>query len=577
MQLSLILMVWNTGHLLARTLHTLKKQTLDDWELIVVDDNSEDDVPLVLRQNGEGLPIEYHRLEHEMGMRGNTVSLNYGIEQARGDVVLWSTPEVMLPPGALEAMYTTHVTRPNELLWVTIPSHGLTADMQLRIDEVDWQSCVHNIKQLVDGLAVDDWNSVWFHLNFYENGRRDTAPKLNYGNNQTVAVMRQEWLDTVGSFPFFCDYGCLAGDTRVLTADLQWVRNDSVRVGDYLVGVTEFPAGRKRRKFEKSLVTKIGEVQLPSYRILTDDGKDIIASDSHRWLVTVPRTGSMWKRTDQLEVGDAIRRVTDMWDQPGPFESGWIAGMLDGDGSAETGSGLRVAIIQNPGPVLQHVTETLSKWGIDYNAQCRYNGKKGRWGSKRDGRAVTVRTKNTATAMRLLGMAPCVRLRERWIGVAFPLGRGEMKSRVVHIEPMGVRTLIGMQTSTRTFVAEGLASHNSDDPWIARERGRHGYTDVTLWNQEGYHQWHTTCQYWMALGKAPNWNAKAHTTSNVANDPRVPKAGTCEIWDHCDRSPLTEAQIEDALRQGPMVAATGFRPKAFPWRNTGEMMAEIGE
>ena len=76
MKLSLILMCWNTSHLLARTLRTLQKQTLDDWELIVVDDMSEDDVPLVLRQNGEGLPIKYHRLEHEMGMRGNTVSLN---------------------------------------------------------------------------------------------------------------------------------------------------------------------------------------------------------------------------------------------------------------------------------------------------------------------------------------------------------------------------------------------------------------------------------------------------------------------------------------------------------------------
>jgi len=309
MKLSLILMCWNTSHLLARTLQTLQKQTLDDWELIVVDDMSEDDVPLVLRQNGEELPIEYHRLEHDMGMRGNTVSLNYGVEQARGDVVMWSTPEVMLPLGALDAVCQTHAHNKRGCpIWVTIPSHGLTAELQLRIDEVDWQSCVHNIKELADGYAVEDWNSIWFYLNFYQNGRRDTILKANYGNNQTVAVMRQEWLDTVGSFPLFCDYG-------------------------------------------------------------------------------------------------------------------------------------------------------------------------------------------------------------------------------------------------------------SDDPWVSRERGRHGYKDVTLWDQEGYHQWHTTCQYWMAQGKAPNWNAKAHTTSNLLDDPRVPRAGTCEIWDHGDRSPLTEAQIVDALRQGPMVAATGFRPR----------------
>lgn len=318
MKLSLILMCWNTSHLLARTLQTLQKQTLDDWELIVVDDMSEDDVPLVLRQNGEGLPIKYHRLEHEMGMRGNTVSLNYGIEQARGYVVMWSTPEVMLPPGALWAAYEAHIrgevgrklgAKSCSPLWVTIPSHGLTAELQLCIDKVDWESDLHNIEEMALEFPPSHWNSIWFYLNFYQNGRRGGPRKLNYGNNQTVAVAREEWLDTVGSFPLFCDYG-------------------------------------------------------------------------------------------------------------------------------------------------------------------------------------------------------------------------------------------------------------SDDPWISRERGRHGYTDVTLWNQEGYHQWHTTCQYWMAQGKAPNWNAKAHTTSNVANDPRIEaRGGTCEIWDHGDRSPMTEAQIEDALRQGPMVAATGFRPR----------------
>ena len=50
MKLSLILMTYNTSHLLARTLQTLRQQALDDWELIVIDDNSEDDVEGTLRR-----------------------------------------------------------------------------------------------------------------------------------------------------------------------------------------------------------------------------------------------------------------------------------------------------------------------------------------------------------------------------------------------------------------------------------------------------------------------------------------------------------------------------------------------
>lgn len=309
MKLSLVLMVWNTAHLLARTLQTLRKQTLDDWELIIVDDNSEDNVPLTLEQHGAGLPIQYHRLEHDFGMRGNTFSINYGVEQARGHVVMWSTPEVMLPPCALEAAHSTHTAQPEGLLWVTIPSHGLTLGLQLRIDEVDWKSDVHNIKHLLDGTTPDNWPSMWFHLNFYEHGRCDGKKKANYGNNQTVAVVRQKWLDTVGSFPLFMDYG-------------------------------------------------------------------------------------------------------------------------------------------------------------------------------------------------------------------------------------------------------------SDDPWIARERKRHGYRDLTLWDQEAYHQWHPLCQYWMAQDKAPNWNRLAHTTSNLANDPRVPGGGTCEIWDKGDRSPLAGVERERALMIREAVIATGFVPRA---------------
>jgi len=309
MKLSLILMCYNTAYLLGRTLETLQKQTLDDWELIIVDDNSEDDVLLTLARHGAGLPIQYHRLEHDFGMRGNTFSINYGVEQAQGHVVMWSTPEVMLPPGALQAAYDAHVAAPSERLWVTIPSHGLTAGMQLRIDTVNWREDIHSIKRLVADQSPESFDSRWFYTNFHKDGRRDQPRKKEYSNNQTVAVVRQTWLDTVGSFPLFMDYG-------------------------------------------------------------------------------------------------------------------------------------------------------------------------------------------------------------------------------------------------------------SDDPWAGGARREHGFKVVTLWEQEAYHQWHPFAQFWMAQGKAPNWNRWGHTTSNLMNDPRVPDGGTCEIWDKGDRSPLTEAEKAHEYEVvAPLVAAVGYRAR----------------
>lgn len=308
MKLSLILMVWNTSHLMRRTLHTLRQQTMPtkDWELIIVDDCSWDDVEGMLDKYGKDLPIKYHRLAHGMGMRGNTVALNYGIRKAMGNVVMWSTPEVMLAPRTLDAVYEQHLSNRDKPFWVTVPSHGLTASLQVRLDEVDWRDDVHNIKHLVDGVDPDHWDSVWFYLNYYDNGRTYNEAHKNYGNNQTVAVVRWRWESTIGRFPYFCDYG-------------------------------------------------------------------------------------------------------------------------------------------------------------------------------------------------------------------------------------------------------------SDDPWIADERRKYGFEDVTLWDQEAYHQWHVHGKFWMAQDMAPYWNYNSHTIDNLLGDPLVPVGGTCDLWDGGDRKGLSGDEIDDALKSKDTVWATGFK------------------
>ena len=303
-KLSLILMVWNTSHLLARTLETLKNQGIDDWELLIIDDKSEDNVQKIIAQNGDGLPIKYHRLEHDMGMRGNTFAINYGLDNSIGEVVMWSTPEIMLPPNTLLTAYNT--AREGKT-FVTVPSHGMTSELQLEIDTIDWRESVYNIDKLVEKYPYDHWTQIWFNLNFYEHGRKDIGPKkTSFGNNQTVAVSKDLWLKSVGKFPYFLDYG-------------------------------------------------------------------------------------------------------------------------------------------------------------------------------------------------------------------------------------------------------------SDDPWVSERRGTVGYRDVTLWDYAAYHQWHARCQYWMAQGKAPNWNRLGHTTSNIMNDPQVPKGGTCEIWDGGNRDKMSQSEIFSALQLAPLVEQTGFK------------------
>ena len=229
MKLTLMLMCWNTAHLLARTLVTLQNQDIDDWELLILNDKSDDDVELICNTYGKDLPIKYHYLDHDMGMRGNTFAINYGIKHSIGDVVMWSTPEIMLPRGALSFAYAS--ARHLDKVFVTIPSHGLTSRLQLKLDTVDWKDSLKNIDTLLEGVPYNVFEQQWFNNNFYIDGRKDLCVRRQeFGNNQTVAVNRHLCLDTVGKFPYFLDYG----------TDDPWVGGERTRKGYTVVTLWDY-------------------------------------------------------------------------------------------------------------------------------------------------------------------------------------------------------------------------------------------------------------------------------------------------------------------------------------------------
>jgi len=524
-EFSLCVCVWNTSHLLKRSVQTYIKQDIDParWELIVMDDSSQDDVQNALRPLLGKINLRYERLEHSEGMRGNTVAFNTAFRLARGHILAETTAECLLPRDAISQMLEPHKTNPR--CFVALKTYNLRPEMQAVIDRVDWESDIMNVAE------IQGWDEAWVQNN---------VANTHFGTHQICSIRKDVWYEiTKGQgFPLYCDYGCLDGKTKVLTEDLRWVRNDSLKVGDVLVGVTENPVGKSKRKLEKSQVLSIGEVRKNSFRIITEDGRDIVSSEEHLWLTANMRsTGSqrdvLWKRTDKLKVGDEIRKLVDVGEKRDVFDSGWMAGIIDGEGSASGDSGLRVQITQNPGDVLDRAMSVLTNWGIDFSAHKRYE-RKGKWGSSRDGRCWDLRTRNTASALELLISAPSVRLKNKWVGIGLPVKKDCVASKIISIEPVGMRTLIGMMTSTKTFIAEGLVSHNSEDPWYCGLREKSNVMDITLPNWcMAIHQWHAPFQYWMAKGRGPRMNKFAHTMSNYMNDRsgHVPEGGTCEIWD----------------------------------------------
>src|ERR1700722_16311669 len=168
---------------------------------------------------------------------------------------------------------------------------------------------------------------------------------------------------------------CLDPDTRVLTADLRWVRIDDLKAGDEVVSVDEGQTAEARKKMiedrvrerkqgikreklkkhvnrERKMRTAVVEEKWdtfqPAIRLTFDDGRTLITTPEHR-LLSRQRGGydPIWKQTKSLKVGDQIRYITHPWEESS-YEDGWFGGFIDGEGcmSGVDDSGVDITVTQ---------------------------------------------------------------------------------------------------------------------------------------------------------------------------------------------------------------------------------------
>lgn len=193
-ELSLCVCVWNTSHLLRRSVQTYLKQDLpkEKWELIVIDDNSQDDVRAAIAPLEGKINVRYVRLTHRDGMRGNTVAFNTAFGMAKGNILAETTAECLLPPDALRKMLEPHYTHPR--CFVALKTYNLTASVQKVIDTADWQ------KDILEIAKLPGWDDPTTQNN---------VANTHFGTHQICSIRKSVWLDiTKGlGFPLFGDYG----------------------------------------------------------------------------------------------------------------------------------------------------------------------------------------------------------------------------------------------------------------------------------------------------------------------------------------------------------------------------------
>ena len=251
---------------------------------------------------------------------------------------------------------------------------------------------------------------------------------------------------------------CLDPSTRILYDDLIWREIGQAKEGDKIVGVDEnTPKPGFFRKLQHSQISHVRHLVAERFRLDFDNGASVICSENHKWLVahTGKDRNSGWSPTKNLSVGREIRYLCAPWTSQRSHMAGYLAGMFDGEGyfhapRAER-SAFRMGVTQKPGAVFDATVSALRE--MDFDPKLFLQSK---------GTVMNAEISGLTEVIRLIGSVRPIRFVNRnseiWEGKS-PNRTGYAKINA--ITPLGQGPLVDIETTSKTFFAEGLFSHNS--------------------------------------------------------------------------------------------------------------------
>jgi hypothetical protein len=265
---------------------------------------------------------------------------------------------------------------------------------------------------------------------------------------------------------------CYSPDMRLLTNDYRWIRIGDVEVRQEIVCVDENlgqlnRAGRRQeRRIRKGVVEAVRRFMQPVFEVEFHTGVKLVVTGEHRHLRQ--RRGAVdaiWRQVGDMKIGDSVRVMCGAPTRgPPTSEDGWFGGLLDGEGSFGASPAIRIAVSQVDGQVLQRAKRYLRDRGIDFYELIdrRTSGVKSKLGDKP---VHCLRVDRFADVISILSRTRPSRFVERFLteGKKLPTSSEgfDAWARVVSIKELGVQEVVDIQASQKTYICEGLVSHNS--------------------------------------------------------------------------------------------------------------------
>jgi len=249
------------------------------------------------------------------------------------------------------------------------------------------------------------------------------------------------------------DYYCLHPITKVLMASLEWKPLSQIQVGDKLVGIDELSLKEQgyHRKLRESVVIDKQSVTKETYIINFEDDQFVMASGEHMWLQVGKEQAykkyarTDWTRTDDLQPGMKLKYLCKPWEYDTSREAGYLAAALSGEGTIQQHS---VIFYQNAGSFLDEFITILHSKGYKFIV-----------GKPKPSGTIPVLTSRLEDRIRLLGSIRPIRFMDKALD-SWENKEPQQVTEVRSVVSLGSMELINITTTTHTFIAEGLVTHN---------------------------------------------------------------------------------------------------------------------
>ncbi len=269
---------------------------------------------------------------------------------------------------------------------------------------------------------------------------------------------------------------CVTPETPILCSDLSWRMAGDLKAGDEIVGFSEHQDIAEgifdNRRISRAVV-EANRIAPKACVVVKTDCGEMVASTDHPFLTRIPylrnwsnqgRSGTRWrwgwKTASELAAGDEVAFLHEPWAAERDYDAGWLAGFFDGEGclSVKAQKTFAVSASQVIGPTCDRLMALLERYGIPYTPTFRHLENP----AHKDARQITLKGGRIG-AMKFLGRIRPERLLAR-SGVIWEdalVSRAVRKAKVIDVSDAGMRDVASLQTSSRTYVANGFMVHNS--------------------------------------------------------------------------------------------------------------------